>query len=65
MFDDHYRRLANVGQVLVTSIKYWSSIGQAICRRFSQQGATVYILEISGQAARETVELIQNDGGKW
>jgi len=41
-----------------------SGIGRAICRLFAQEGATVVVSDIDGEAARQVVEEIKAQGGK-
>jgi 2-keto-3-deoxy-L-fuconate dehydrogenase len=41
-----------------------SGIGRAIARLFSRQGAAVYLLELSMEAARQVVAEIEAEGGK-
>ena len=41
-----------------------SGIGRAICKLFTQQGASVVIADIDEDGMRQTVEQIQSEGGK-
>lgn len=41
-----------------------SGIGESIARRFAQQGAKVFILELNTENAQKVVEAIQKEGGE-
>ncbi len=40
------------------------AIGRAICRRFGDEGAVVGVLDVNGEGAAQTAELIRQAGGR-